>query len=464
VISFFFIVPVLWIFNSGIKGCIPIYATIFSAMAAVLVSGFGRIMAIFALLVITNTLILLEYKYPSLFPAYTSDVSRYIDFAIALITAIVANTFLLGLILNQYNKERIKLTESQSNLIYLSFHDTLTGLYNRTHFELAIKNFPHSQDVGIGVFVADIDGLKFVNDTFGHEQGDLLLIRAARVLQASFRAHDAVSRVGGDEFIILLHDISEHDMEAIYGRIRVNIRHENEKTALGFIPLKMSIGFAYSANGNRLIQELLREADNKMYRQKISHYADGEGSMIQTVKQMLTIRDHTTGCHTDRLKNLISDFARSAGVAPSEMDDLNLLAEFHDIGKVGISDQILNKPGALTPEEKVEMQKHSEIGYRIAQASTEMRPIADWVLKHHEWWNGKGYPLGITGEAIPLPCRILAIVDAYDAMINDRPYRKALDKSDAVAELKSCAGTQFDPQLIELFVSLVENDERQTGT
>jgi HD-GYP domain-containing protein (c-di-GMP phosphodiesterase class II) len=125
---------------------------------------------------------------------------------------------------------------------------------------------------------------------------------------------------------------------------------------------------------------------------------------------------------------------------------------------VGIPDRILFKPGSLNPEEFLEMQKHCEIGHRIALSSPDLAPIADWVLKHHEWWNGKGYPLRLAGEEIPLECRILSIADAYDAMLNDRPYRKALTREMAMEELKRCAGTQFDPYLVDKSIEVFSKD------
>ncbi|NLT20622.1 MAG: HD domain-containing protein, partial [Syntrophomonadaceae bacterium] len=135
---------------------------------------------------------------------------------------------------------------------------------------------------------------------------------------------------------------------------------------------------------------------------------------------------------------------------------LQLLAQFHDIGKVGVPDRILFKEDRLTPEEYLEMQRHSEIGQRIALAAPELSSLAGLILKHHEWWNGKGYPLGLAGEDIPLECRILALADAYDAMTNDRPYRKAMSHEEAKAEIIRCSGTQFEPRLATLFLELLE--------
>ena len=170
---------------------------------------------------------------------------------------------------------------------------------------------------------------------------------------------------------------------------------------------------------------------------------------------MLAERDYITDGHAERLHHLAEKMATAVGMRETDIADLNLFAQFHDIGKVGVSDRILNKPGPLTEEERQEMRLHCEIGHRIAQSSTELKPIADWILKHQEWWNGGGYPLGLSKNEIPLPCRILSIVDAYDAMTNDRPYRKAMLTQDAINELEQAAGTQFDPSLVQLFVKFL---------
>ena len=138
---------------------------------------------------------------------------------------------------------------------------------------------------------------------------------------------------------------------------------------------------------------------------------------------------------------------------------MKLFAKFHDIGKVGISDAILFKPGALDEVEREEMRRHSEIGYRIALSSVDLLHIAEWILRHHEWWDGSGYPIGLVGSDIPLECRILSIVDAYDAMTSDRPYRKAMSAAKAIAELRKFAGIQFDPDLLEPFCRVLQ---RQT--
>ncbi|MBU2700481.1 diguanylate cyclase (GGDEF)-like protein [Sporomusaceae bacterium BoRhaA] len=458
IISSFIIIPAAWIFNGGISGSIPFYIILFSLMGATVLSGIKRVAFISLFIIISCSLVYLEYKYPFIIIGYSSKAERYIDILIGLVTIIIANVVVYVVILNYYRKEHEqakkyleKSRQVQENLLYLSYHDAMTGLYNRTYFEKLITDLEGKIACEFGVFAVDIDGLKFVNDTFGHEQGDSMLVRTAKVLQASFRVEDIIARIGGDEFAIIVKGISMDDMEDLYKCIRDNIQTENAKNSESVIPLQMSSGYAYSAGVDKSLRKLLREADDKMYREKLYHQAGTEGSIIQTVKKMLLARDYDTGVHGDRLKNIIACFAIAAGLPESKLADIQLFAEFHDVGKIGISDRILHKPGPLDQDEREQIQRHCEIGYRIAQTSTELMPIADWILKHHEWWNGEGYPLEIKGEQIPIECRIVAIADSYDAMTSDRPYRKSLGHEDAIKELVRCAGTQFDPELVKIF-------------
>ncbi len=171
--------------------------------------------------------------------------------------------------------------------------------------------------------------------------------------------------------------------------------------------------------------------------------------------RMAEARDPITGYHSERMGNMVELLATSLGFTEERVNDLRLLAQFHDIGKVGIPDGILLKPGTLTHAERLEMQRHCEIGHYIAISSPVMSPIANWILKHHEWWNGNGYPLGLKGEDIPIECRIMSVVDAYDAMTHDRPYREAMSKQEAVSELKKGAGIQFDPLIVSEFIRVI---------
>jgi len=178
--------------------------------------------------------------------------------------------------------------------------------------------------------------------------------------------------------------------------------------------------------------------------------------MLKNLINTLKTRDLIFERHVIRLENILAIAAASIGLPQPNVFNLFLLARFHDIGKVGISDSILFKQGTFTLEEKREMKRHCEIGYRIALSTPELVLIADWILKHHEWWNGQGYPLGIKGEAIPIECRLLAIADAYEALTSIRPHRRTFFHEEAVSELLKNSGTQFDPALLEKFVQMLK--------
>ncbi|MFZ5645746.1 MAG: PAS domain S-box protein [Bacillota bacterium] len=346
---------------------------------------------------------------------------------------------------------------AEDRLRFLSLHDPLTGLYNRAYFEQEMRRLSTGRQYPVGVILCDVDGLKLVNDTLGHEAGDNLLKGAAGVIKSSFRNSDVVSRIGGDEFAVLLPHSNRADIENAVKRIRNAVSERNIKNPE--LPLSLSVGFAVSGEKASDLGILFKEADNNMYREKLHSSQSARSAIVQTLMKALEARDFITEGHADRLQGLVVDLAREIALSEYSVNDLKLFAQFHDIGKVGISDLILFKPGPLTPEEKSEMQRHSEIGHRIAQSLPDMTPIADWILKHHEWWNGGGYPLGLKSDQIPLECRILAIADAYDAMTSDRPYRKAMSRAEALKELEKHAGVQFDPQLVMLFVQMIKRSD-----
>ena len=461
----FLILPSGWIFNGGISSSMPYYAILFSSMGTIFLSGIRRVLAVLSLIAISASLIAWEYFDPAIVApyAYPSQTQRYIDVFVGLTNVIVANTFIISMILRQYQKEhakaRVYLQQSQQDrkeLEFLSYHDVLTGLYNRTYFEKRLKEFQAAGQPDMGVFMIDVDGLKFVNDTFGHQRGDVILVQAAKVLQAVFQKNDILARIGGDEFAVLLQGVNSREMEQYYRRLQEEHRRYQEEATDGGIPLYMSIGYARSGEAGRSIREMLRDADSKMYREKLYRNTRVKGSIFQTVKQMMAARDQQLNEHGGRLAELLVDFSQELELPQSGHSDLMLFAEFHDVGLIGVPDALLNKGGVLTAEEREQIQRHCEIGYRIAKVSDDLIPIADWILKHHEWWNGSGYPLGLQGEAVPLECRMLAIADAYDAMTTSRPYLSGLTHQAAVAELAHGAGTQFDPQLTSRFIAMVD--------
>lgn len=349
--------------------------------------------------------------------------------------------------------ERKKLEE---RLLYLSQHDSVTGLYNRSFFEEALERLEQTS-AAVGLLMIDLDGLKLVNDTFGHQAGDQMLIAVAKNLRKCLVGEHWLSRIGGDEFAILLPSAcTKVELEDYVLRIQHRIKQYN-RLHPSEPPLSLSIGYALREQGQTMNQ-LFTEADNSMYREKLHRSSSSRSSIVNTLMKALETRDFITEGHGERIQYLMEKVGRKLGLAPSRIYDLRLLAQFHDIGKVGIPDRVLFKPGPLSVDERKEMERHSELGYRIAQAAPELLPIADWILKHHEWWNGRGYPLGLQGEEIPLECRILAIADAYDAMSNERPYRRAMPHALIIEELNRYAGVQFDPQLVPLLVQIIEEE------
>ena len=344
--------------------------------------------------------------------------------------------------------------QTEEKLKEMSFHDSLTGLYNRNFFEEEMVRLGDGRYDPVGIMICDLDGLKFVNDTLGHEAGDQMLITTAEILRQNFRSSDIIARIGGDEFAVMLQGTHKEVVEQIQERIRKSLRDYNNTEPE--IPLSFSIGHALGRGDTADMHAIFREADNRMYREKIQREGSARNAILQALTVSMEARDFNTENHCDRLQELAASLARSLNLTLDVINDLYLLARFHDLGKVGIPDSILNKPGSLTEEEWRQMRQHCEIGHRIASSVPDLEPIADFILKHHECWDGQGYPMGMSGEDIPLPCRILAIADAYDAMISDRPYRKAMSREDAIAELKRCAGTQFDPDLVEKFIQVLD--------
>ncbi|SDD99877.1 sensor domain-containing diguanylate cyclase/phosphohydrolase [Sporomusa acidovorans] len=343
----------------------------------------------------------------------------------------------------------------EQRLEFLSLKDSLTEVYNRAYFEEQMLKLRGQGGKNAGIIICDVDGLKLINDTLGHFAGDELLRAAAKILRGCVAYPDVIARIGGDEFAVLVSQPETKKMNELSKTIRLLVEDYNKTNPK--LLLSLSIGWAI---GYGDIDALFREADNNMYREKMHKGQSTRNTIVQAMMQALEARDYITEGHAERLESLIEKFAQRIQLSAPMIADLKLLAKFHDIGKVGIPDNILFKPGKLTPEEIIVMRRHCEIGFRIAKSVPDLAPIADWILKHQEWWNGKGYPLYLAGEEIPLACRILAIADAYDAMTNDRPYRKALDDQAAIAELRRCAGTQFDPKLTEAFIDMLTASDK----
>jgi diguanylate cyclase (GGDEF)-like protein len=302
--------------------------------------------------------------------------------------------------------------------------------------------------------MGDVNSLKLVNDTFGHMEGDSLLKNVANLMKSFCRKEDIIARWGGDEFAILLPQTPKDYAEEIIERIKTVCK----KTSKYKIPISISLGFCSKEWHEQDINSIISEAEDNMYRSKLLEKKSISNSIISSITRTLFEKDFETEDHTIRIRELALEIGKILKLSKSELDNLSLLATLHDIGKIAISDELLNKKARLTKREWEIVKRHPEIGFNICESSPQLAHIADFVLTHHEWFDGSGYPQGIKGKNIPIESRILAIIDAYDVMIHEQPYKEALDRSEAVEELKKSAGTQFDPTLVEKFIEVLEKE------
>lgn len=346
--------------------------------------------------------------------------------------------------------------QKEEEVRYLGYHDKLTGLYNRVYFEEELERLDDDRYLPLGLIMGDSNGLKMVNDAFGHEEGDKLLKRIAEVFKSVCSDDDIVARVGGDEFAIILPHTNNEKVTSVISRIK-------EMCSSGTVdPISPSIalGTALKVEKSQDIRKVYKSAEDWMYNNKLLESKSIRSSIISSLKKTLEERTHETEAHAQRLKELSMRLGRIMGLFDNELNELSLLATLHDIGKIAIPDYILEKPSSLSDDEWKIMKNHCEIGYRIAVASPELASIANLILSHHERWDGTGYPQELRGEEIPLLSRIITVADAYDAMTNDRSYHKGVSNESALKELERCSGTQFDPyiagKLIEVISSMKE--------
>ncbi len=343
--------------------------------------------------------------------------------------------------------------EYEDKIKYMSFHDYLTGLYNRAFFEEELARLNVERNLPLSIVMGDVNGLKMVNDTYGHEKGDELLKRVAEILKQSFRKSDIISRWGGDEFIILLPLTERRTAEEIAGRVKKTCsEHDTED-----MPISISLGIATKIKEDESIDEIIKASEDKMYTDKMSDEKRVHRSIISSIEKSLDEKKYETEEHVKRMEKLALLMGKNLKLSQIELNELAMLSALHDIGKIAVADSIILKPGKLSPEEWEMVKKHPEVGYRIAKSSVDLAAIADAILYHHENWDGSGYPEGIKGTEIPLISRIISIVDSFDAMTSDRPYRRAFPRDQAIREIKKDAGIKFDPELVEAFLKIVNS-------
>lgn len=347
-----------------------------------------------------------------------------------------------------------KQTEMYNTLEQLANVDSLTGLYNKHHFDNTLIEFDKNETLPISIVVCDIDSLKTINSVFGEAMGDHVIWYVATSIRAAAPTDAYLARLDGDETVMILPHTSENIALDLARSILSDIEHWHS------FEFELSIAFGVAckteAHDDNL-QHLLSTARNNMICKKLLNHKSTKSSLVTSLMKTLSQSDFETEEHCERVKTLSRMVGIRMGLSDADLTSLELLAILHDIGKLSIPSNLLRKPGKLTVSEWELMKQHTIKGYHIANTSQELSSISNLILCHHERWDGTGYPNELKETAIPLLSRILTVVDSFDVMTHDRPYHSAIPVTDALLELKACSGSQFDPDVVEIVLSLYNN-------
>lgn len=342
---------------------------------------------------------------------------------------------------------------------YMSYHDQLTGLYNRRYLEFVVPQLDQSDHYPLAIVMADINGLKLTNDAFGHTCGDNLLIKAAEVIKNACRSNDIVIRHGGDEFLLLLPRARIEHVEKIVNRIC----YESERVMVSNMNLSISFGWQVKTSVDESFEALFKKAEDQMYRNKLFESPLTREKIIRSIQNTLYAEYDNEQTHSVNVGNLCYKLAQAAGMPKTECTGIKNAGVYHDIGKIAVSPGVLNSKGVLADADWVDIKRHCETGYRILSSVNDMSYLAEYVLAHHERWDGKGYPKGLKENEIPFQSRIIAISETYDAMTNMAINQAPIDPDEAAKEIRLSAGSQFDPFLAKLFVEQVLNKQWAVG-
>lgn len=338
---------------------------------------------------------------------------------------------------------------------YLLKYDAMTDLLNRNSFEKYISSNLLPEEYSL--ILVDIDGLKFINDAYGHLMGDTVIATIAKVLKEQFDDSASIFRIGGDEYAVISSELNYDDLEEKILQMKVRL---NEFYVTHSINITISYGIEVVSKGTEFSEAFI-DAENVMYRRKLNERSSRKSRIMETVLETLNQKTEETKDHCSRMGEFAVKLMKKSGYSRArDFEDMILLCKVHDIGKITVSEDILSKPGSLTREEYFKIRKHSEAGYKIIRNIVDSDEIAYGVLYHHERIDGKGYPFGLTGDEIPKYSKILSICDAYDVMISGRPYSKPKNMDEVIKELKAHAGTQFDKELVNYFIEILKEEKQ----
>jgi diguanylate cyclase (GGDEF)-like protein len=374
---------------------------------------------------------------------------------------------------------RARVSEIVSRLADAARTDPLTGLQNRRGFEESFQTEVERaarEGRELAVVLGDLDHFKSLNDRLGHPAGDAALVRVGQLLLSSMRRPDSVARTGGEEFALLMPQAGGEMAWAVAERMRTTVEEAFRGDS---VPLTVSLGLASYPRDGVTADALLAAADQALYaakqlgrnrsviyseeiaplvRQRAAS-ADVQLATLLGLAEALDLRDSGTADHCRTVGHYCALIATKLGLPPERVKRVETAGILHDVGKIGLPDEILRKPGQLTEEEWRPLRRHPEIGARIL-SDDAFADIREWIVAHHERLDGKGYPRQLSGDEIPLEARIIAVADAYEAMIGERVYCAARSPEDARTELLRCAGTQFDPMIVAAFVAALREESQ----
>ena len=347
----------------------------------------------------------------------------------------------------------------EEKIRYLTFHDSLTGLYNRTFYEEEIRRLDVERKLPLSIITCDVNGLKFVNDIFGHHIGDRLLVKVAKNLKSATRTEDIVARWGGDEFVVLLPNTSKKEVLRITERINELMMDQTVE----FIPVSLASGFATKESNRENIQQILKKAEERMYRDKSNTKDNKNDSLLKRFTKKFEGLEFKDLQHTPEMHKNGKRLGIALKLDKREQKRLDLLIKYHDIGKISIPRNVLEKGAPLTDREWEQYKDHVEIGYRIAKTIPELGSVAKEILHHHENFDGKGFPGTRQGKEIPYLSRILAVLDIYDGLgssiyyLQDQEeyFKAPLSNEEVKEEIQNRSNTFFDPEIVQVFMEKV---------
>lgn len=348
--------------------------------------------------------------------------------------------------------EKKKLEEHRN---YLLFHDPVTGLYNQTYLHEELLRLDVKRNLPFSVIVADMNHLKLTNDTFGHDAGDELIQLIGAAIQKSCREDDIVARMGGDEFVILLPQTNQESAVTILQRVEHAVSMVEYKSIRGSIAL----GIGTKTDVSKNMKEVFVEAEEAMYQHKHVHQRKEKLNQLTYIMESLGRKSLREKIHANVVADIAEMIAIQMQLSPSETKKVKDAAYYHDIGKIGLSDDVLNRVGELSSDEVVEMKRHAVIGYRILSLFDETIDLAKGALEHHEYFDGTGYPKGLKGSDISLMGRIIAVAEAYDFRTNPQALIK-MSSAETLLEIDGKSGKQFDPMVVQALKDVMSKSKR----